>query len=120
MTITHHLDDATLMSFVAGALPAALSAVAAAHADMCPRCRREVATMERLGGAVMADLAPVAIERAEPLQPMPTPPRVRELSRRPATGNGEIPGRLPNSSAAASMPLPGGGSDPAFGTTFCL
>ena len=91
MTITHHLDDATLMSFVAGALPAALSAVAAAHADMCPRCRREVATMERLGGAVMADLAPVAIERAEPLQPMPTPARVRELSRRPATGNGEIP-----------------------------
>jgi RNA polymerase sigma-70 factor (ECF subfamily) len=36
MTITHHLDDATLMSFAAGALPAALSAVAAAHADMCP------------------------------------------------------------------------------------
>ena len=71
MTIAHHLDDATLMSFAAGALPAALSAVAAAHADMCPRCGSEAAAMERLGGALMADLSPVAFEGPEPLQPMP-------------------------------------------------
>ena len=31
MTITHHLDGATLMSFAAGSLPTALAAVAAAH-----------------------------------------------------------------------------------------
>jgi putative transcriptional regulator len=91
MTITHHLDDATLMSFAAGALPAALSAVAAAHADMCPRCRREVAAMERLGGAVMADLSPVAFERPGPLRPAPTPADTRDLSQTAATGNGEIP-----------------------------
>src|SRR6185503_11342175 len=88
----HHLDDATLMSFAAGALPAALSAVAAAHADMCPRCRQEVAAMERLGGALMGELSPVAIERSEPLQPMPAPAGVRELSRHAAaTGHGEVP-----------------------------
>jgi putative transcriptional regulator len=101
MTITHHLDDATLMSFAAGALPAALSAVAAAHTDMCPRCRREVAALERLGGAVMADLSPVALERSEPVQAAAMPADTRELSLR--TGNGEVPGPI--------APLVGGGLD---------
>ena len=101
MTITHHLDDATLMSFAAGALPAALSAVAAAHTDMCPRCRREVAALERLGGAVMADLSPVALERSEPVQATAMPADTRELSLR--TGNGEVPGPI--------APLVGGGLD---------
>ena len=101
MTITHHLDDATLMSFAAGTLPAALSAVAAAHTDMCPRCRREVAALERLGGAVMGDLSPVALERPEPLQPAPMPADPRELS--PRTGNGEVPRPI--------APLIGGGLD---------
>jgi putative transcriptional regulator len=70
MIITHHLDDATLMSFAAGALPAALAAVAAAHADLCPRCRREVAALERVGAALMAGLSPVAV--GEPRRPAPT------------------------------------------------
>jgi putative transcriptional regulator len=93
MTITHHLDDATLMSFAAGALPAALAAVAAAHADMCPRCRREIAAMERLGGAVMADLSPVAFARPEPAPPMPVPAGARDLSppRAAAIPEAEIP-----------------------------
>ena len=66
MTITHHLDDATLMSFAAGALPDALSAVAAAHVAMCIRCRREVAGLERVGGALLAELSPATLDRAEP------------------------------------------------------
>jgi putative transcriptional regulator len=66
MTITHHLDDATLMSFAAGSLPAALSAVAAAHVAMCTRCRREVAGLERVGGALLAELLPATLDRAEP------------------------------------------------------
>jgi putative transcriptional regulator len=66
MTITHHLDDATLMSFAAGALPAALSAVAAAHVAMCSRCRHEVAGLESVGGALLADLLPATLDRAEP------------------------------------------------------
>jgi putative transcriptional regulator len=71
MTITHHLDDATLMSFAAGSLPAALAAVAAAHAAMCPRCRREIALLERLGGALMAGVEPVDLMAPEPLGPAP-------------------------------------------------
>ena len=89
MTITHHLDDATLMSFAAGALPAALSAVAAAHADMCPRCRREVAALERVGGALVASLSPVAFEDSEPLRPIPV--GAREARLRVAIQDGEVP-----------------------------
>jgi putative transcriptional regulator len=93
MTITHHLDDATIMSFAAGALPAALAAVAAAHAAMCPRCRREVVAMERLGGAVVADLAPVAFERPDPLRPMQA--GAGDAARNSASaGDGEIPGPM--------------------------
>jgi putative transcriptional regulator len=66
MTITHHLDDATLMSFAAGAMVDALAAVAAAHIALCPRCRREVAALERVGAALVADLAPARLDRPEP------------------------------------------------------
>ena len=69
MTITHHLDDATLMSFAAGALPTALAAVAAAHIALCPRCRRQVAALERVGAALVGDLAPARLDRPEPPAP---------------------------------------------------
>lgn len=56
MTIRYHADDSTLMSYAAGALPEALSAVVATHVRMCARCRKELATLEMLGGAVLAKL----------------------------------------------------------------
>lgn len=84
MTITHHLDDATLMSFAAGALPEALAAVAAAHIAMCPRCRREIAALERLGTALFADLAPASLERPEMAQPDPAPRPSASTLGRPA------------------------------------
>jgi putative transcriptional regulator len=73
MTITHHLDDATLMSFSAGALPAALAAVAAAHVDACTRCRREMAALEQVGAALLSGLSPVALASGQP--PLPSGPR---------------------------------------------
>jgi putative transcriptional regulator len=94
MTITHHLDDATLMSFAAGSLPDALSAVAAAHIAMCPRCRHEVAALERVGAALLAELSPATLDRAEPtpraaaIAPPPTQRRNTGLPR------GEIPAPL--------------------------
>jgi putative transcriptional regulator len=80
MSITHHLDDATLMSFASGALPNALAAVAAAHVAMCARCRGEVALLERIGGALVADMAAAAMAGAAPAMPRfdampPAPPR---------------------------------------------
>src|SRR5262245_59780043 len=76
MTITHHLDDATLMSFAAGSLPNALAAVAAAHIAMCARCRSELAVHERIGAALVDGLPGSEMQRAglvlpprEPLRP---------------------------------------------------
>jgi putative transcriptional regulator len=104
MSISHHLDDATLMSFAAGALPGALAAVAAAHADMCPRCRREIAALERLGEAALASLPPVALERPEPSPTAPTAAGMRDaFQHASAATDPEIPRPL--------APLVDGGLD---------
>lgn len=51
--ICQHPDEATLMSFAAGTLTEPLAAVVAAHAAMCPRCRRELADLDLLGAALL-------------------------------------------------------------------
>jgi len=61
MTIKHHLDDATLMSMSAGALPEALATVAAAHIDSCPACRKRLNQLDMLGGALLEDVSPVPL-----------------------------------------------------------
>lgn len=93
MTTTHHLDDATLMSFAAGSLPGALSAVAATHIAVCPRCRKELAHFERVGGALVASLAPVSMLCRDLDAPA-------ALNRSPPTGAtvaGEVPAPLAHS-----------------------
>jgi putative transcriptional regulator len=69
MSITHHPDDSTLLSYAAGALPAALAVVAAAHLAVCRRCRREVADMELLGGALLGALPGATLQRPRPEVP---------------------------------------------------
>ena len=69
MTINHHADDATLMSYAAGSLPEALSAVVAAHVRMCPCCRREVDALELLGGTLLAQLPPAMISQTGDFDP---------------------------------------------------
>ena len=75
MTILHHPDDATLMSFAAGTLGEALAAVVASHTELCPGCRRSLRRMEAIGGALLGRLDGIA------------------LSDRPAAGFGEPMGR---------------------------
>lgn len=80
MSITHHLDDATLMSLAAGSLPEALAAVAAEHVARCTHCRKGLRIAERLGQGLLGDLAPASLAKSEPdLQtaPRPTPVPVR-------------------------------------------
>jgi putative transcriptional regulator len=91
MTIMHHLDDATLMSFAAGSLPNTLAAVAAAHVSMCDRCRGELRTLERIGAALVAGLPPAGMERAAPAMP---PAAATPSSGPPRAVPGEIPAPL--------------------------
>jgi putative transcriptional regulator len=80
----HHPKSATLAAYAAGALNEAKSAVVAAHLNFCEACRRAVSDFEALGGAILADAAPVplpddALERlwsrasASDEAPRPTP-----------------------------------------------
>jgi putative transcriptional regulator len=53
VTITHHLDPATVLAFAAGTLNEAHTVVAASHVAVCAECRRAVASAESLGGEIM-------------------------------------------------------------------
>lgn len=66
MTIHHHPDDATLMSFAAGSLNEALAAVVACHAGMCPKCTTTIREMELIGSTVMCDLHPESVPFVQP------------------------------------------------------
>jgi putative transcriptional regulator len=53
MKANHHLDDATLVSYSAGALPAALAVVASAHMEGCATCRERMRDADRIGGVLL-------------------------------------------------------------------
>jgi putative transcriptional regulator len=53
VTITHHLDDATLLSFAAGTLGEAHSILAASHISVCKQCRENFNTAESVGGEIL-------------------------------------------------------------------
>jgi len=57
VTITHHLDPATIMAFAAGTLNEAHTVVAASHLAVCRECRQAVAAAEKLGGEIINELA---------------------------------------------------------------
>ena len=61
MTIVHHLDDATILSYAAGTLGEALSVAAACHISMCAQCRTAVRNAEALGGEILDDLQSAAV-----------------------------------------------------------
>lgn len=60
MNPRHHLHESTLMSYAAGALPAPLSVVAAAHLEVCPSCRQRVRSAEAIGAVLLELTQPAA------------------------------------------------------------
>ncbi len=58
MTIKHHLDEATLLSYTAGSLTNAMALVVACHLSVCPKCREIAAEMEHVGSALLTSLPP--------------------------------------------------------------
>lgn len=66
MNVKHHLDDATIMSFAAGVLPAPISLVVSAHLGFCETCREKVRNAELIGSTVLehsepAEMSPGAL-----------------------------------------------------------
>jgi putative transcriptional regulator len=59
--IEHHPNEATITSYAAGSLPAALALVVGCHLQYCSECRNGVAAGEALGGSLMAGLAPKSL-----------------------------------------------------------
>ncbi len=53
MTPVHHLDDATLVSYSAGALMTATRVVVATHLDACAVCRRRLLLADQVGGVLL-------------------------------------------------------------------
>jgi len=53
MNINHHLDDATLLSYSAGAMSQGMALVTASHIACCDHCRSRVAMTNAVGGALL-------------------------------------------------------------------
>lgn len=53
MTILHHPDEATLLSYASGSLDEAFSTLVAAHLASCPSCIRRVRRLEAVGGKLL-------------------------------------------------------------------
>lgn len=80
MKLNHHLDDATLLSYSAGALPAALAVVASAHLERCAACREHLLDADRIGGVLMQQQrvdAPTYRARATMLALLDSEPQIK-------------------------------------------
>lgn len=65
MTPRHHLDEATLVSYAAGALPEAMAIVASTHLDACRQCRDGLLGADTIGGLLMAQQQAPANNRGD-------------------------------------------------------
>ena len=59
---THHPAPETLAAFAAGTLRAGFDVVVAVHLRGCAQCRAEVARLEALGGELLSEFEPAALE----------------------------------------------------------
>lgn len=62
MTISHHLDEATILAYAAGSLDEAFAVVVASHVALCGSCRAAVRRAEAVGGHILeaAEAVPVS------------------------------------------------------------
>jgi putative transcriptional regulator len=64
VTVTHHLDEATIVAFAAGTLGEAHRIAAAGHMAFCPACRAGRDAWERIGGTLLAESGEATISEA--------------------------------------------------------
>ena len=61
MNVSHHPEPALLLDYATGTLADPFALIVATHMALCPACRREVAALEAVGGALL-EQAPEAGE----------------------------------------------------------
>jgi putative transcriptional regulator len=54
----HHPSEERLLDYASGALPEPMALLVATHLALCPGCRRRVAELEAVGGALLEALPP--------------------------------------------------------------
>jgi putative transcriptional regulator len=77
----HHPPSEFLVAYAAGSLPEPQALLIATHLSLCPDCRKDVAQLDEVGGALLADLPPTEVEpdalgrlMARLDEPVPPPP----------------------------------------------
>jgi putative transcriptional regulator len=71
-SVTHHIDQATLLAFSAGTLNEALSAVVSAHVHGCHECAADVERMDLVGATLLASM-PVPMQPAREMAELALP-----------------------------------------------
>ena len=62
MKISHHFDDATLIAYSSGTLNKGMALLVESHLEMCEHCMEQVQTSNRIGGDLLRQIEPVAME----------------------------------------------------------
>jgi putative transcriptional regulator len=99
MKPSRHLDDATLLGYSAGALPAALGVVASAHLERCAACRAHLLDADQIGGALVQQQrvdAPAEDARAAILARLDAEPEVAHAVLPIEVVEARDPDRLPS------------------------
>lgn len=65
MTTRHHPSDELLLDYSSGALGEAWSLAIATHAALCSQCRHSISFMENIGGSLLDEISPDAINPSD-------------------------------------------------------
>lgn len=124
MNINHHLDEATLFSYVAGSLSQGMALVVASHISVCESCKARVFETEAIGGALLdsivnddidEEINETALEQA--LASLDTDPDdgLHEKANKPLSGSSNttalpdtivLPGTIALPNTAGEVPVP--------------
>lgn len=96
MTITHHLDDATILALAAGTLGEAHGFAAATHAAYCAKCRAALRQAEALGGGLFAAGEGVSVSDARREATLASLDAVPPEVRAPLAAPADVPAVLCN------------------------
>lgn len=64
MNASHHPSDDLLLSYAAGSLDEPTSILIATHLALCPQCRSQVAAAESIGGQMLDEVVPEAVDHS--------------------------------------------------------